>query len=65
MTQCARDTISILVLSMQLLFFILLGTAAANWSAVTQGGLTLGALLAVANVYIVSVICVVTKLGTF
>ena len=42
MTQCARDTISIVVLAMQLLFFIILGTAAANWSAVTDGGLSLG-----------------------
>ena len=62
LTQCARDTVSILVLAMQLLFFVVLGSAAASWADVTKQGFGFGAAIAVLNVYIVSVICAVTKL---
>lgn len=62
LTQCARDTVSILILAMQLLFFIVLGTAAASWADVTKQGWGFGAVVAVCNVYIVSAICAVSKL---
>jgi hypothetical protein len=62
LTQCARNTVSILVLAIQLLFFVVLGSAAASWADVTKQGFGFGAAIAVLNVYIVSVICAVTKL---
>ena len=62
LTQCLRDTVSLLVLAMQLLFFIILGSAAASWADVSDQGIGVGAALAVLNVYIVSVICGVSKL---
>ena len=63
MTQTARETVSIMVLAIQLLFFVGLGSAAATISDVRDQGVSFGAMLALINVYIVSVVCAVAKLG--